>query len=229
MPDPTPPRIRGPKAVKVNPGVLLEAALEVFARDGLQASTLRAIARQAGCDPALIYYHFQNKEDMFRALVEARIPPVVEDLRLLARPEDTRSTAEKCWAIQGIFRDHLQGSAGFRSLVRGEMVRGASGIKAILAERMSVAAQSVRAIFDEGVRRGELRPGLNTFLMAFFLVRMEFEIMDLVPSVSLHMGGLPPEVAVPLAERTWFDVFWRGVAAHPEQPLTFLPPLPEIP
>jgi len=229
LPTPTPPRIRGPKAVKVNPGVLLEAALEVFARDGLQASTMRAIARQAGCDPALIYYHFQNKEDMFRALVEARIPPVVEDLRRLASPEDGRSTAEKCWAIQGVFRTHLHGSAGFRSLVRGEMVRGAAGIREILTERMADAAKAIRSIFEAGIRSGELRSGLNTFMLAFFLVRMEFEIMDLVPSVSMTMGGIAPETAVPLAERTWFDVFWRGVAARPEQPLTFLPPLPETP
>lgn len=229
MPTPPAPRFRGPKAVKVSARVLLEAALEVFARDGLQASSLRAIARQAGCDPALIYYHFKNKEDMFRALVEERMPPVVEALRRLAEPGDGRSCAEKCWAIQGIFHTHLQASAGFRSLVRGEMVRGAAGIKEILAAKMVVAARSIRSIFEEGVRQGQLRAGIDPFLMAFFMVRMEFEILDLVPTVSLPMGGIPPERAVPLAERTWFEVFWRGVAAHPEAPLPFLPPFPESP
>ena len=229
MPTPPAPRIRGPKTVKVNPRVLLEAALEVFARDGLQASSLRAIARQADCDPALICYHFKNKEDMFRALVEDRMPPVVEALRRLAEPEDGRSCVEKCWAVQGVFHTHLRASAGFRSLVRGEMVRGAAGIKEILAGKMVVAAQSIRSIFEEGVRQGQVRPGLNSFLMAFFLVRMEFEILDLVPTVALPMGGLAPEDAVPMAERTWFEVFWRGVAADPEAPLPFLPPFAESP
>ena len=229
MSTPPAPRIRGPKAVKVNPEVLLAAALEVFARDGLQASSLRAIARQAGCDPALIYYHFKNKEDMFRALVEDRMPPVVEALRRLAGPGDRRSCAEKCWAIQGIFHTHLRASAGFRALVRGEMVRGAAGIREILAGKMVVAAQAIRSIFEEGVRQGQVRAGLDPFLMAFFMVRMEFEILDLVSAVSMPMGGIPPEAAVPLAERTWFDVFWRGVAAHPEAPLPFLPPFPETP
>jgi len=229
LPTPTPPRIRGPKAVKVNPRVLLEAALTVFARDGLRASSLRAIAREAGCDPALIYYHFQNKEAMFRALVEDRMPPVVEALGRLASPEDRRSCAEKCWAIQGVFHTHLQASTGFRALVRGEMVRGAAGIQEILAGKMLLAARSIRAIFEEGLRQGQLRPGIDPFLMAFFLVRMEFEILDLVPSVSLPMAGIAPEAAVPMAEQAWFEVFWRGVAAHPEDPLPFLPPFPEAP
>jgi len=61
------------------------------------------------------------------------------------------------------------------------------------------------------VRQGDLRPDVSPFLMAFFLVRMEFEILDLVPSVAVALtGGVPPEAAVPLAERTWFQVFWRG-------------------
>jgi AcrR family transcriptional regulator len=227
LPTPPLPRNRGPKAVKVNPRVLLEAALTVFARDGLQASSLRAIAREAGCDPSLIYYHFQNKEDMFRALVEERMPPVVEALRRLAGPEDRRSCAEKCWAIQGIFHSSLQASTGFRSLVRGEMVRGAAGIKEILAGKMVLAAQSIRAIFEDGVRQGQVRPGIDPFLMTFFLVRMEFEILDLVPTVAMPIGGIPPEEAVRRAERTWFEVFWRGVAARPDEPLPFLPPFPE--
>jgi AcrR family transcriptional regulator len=205
----------------VDPQALLDAALEVFARDGLQASSLRAIARQAGCDPALIYYHFHNKEAMFRALVEDRMVPVVEDLRRVAAPDDLRSFPEKLWAVQGVFRARLQASAGFRSLVRGEMVRGAAGIQGILAERMGEAAQAIRAIFEAGARQGLLRPGLPPFLLAFYLVRMELEILDLVPALALPLGGLPPEQAVPLAERTWFELFWRGVAARPEEPLAF--------
>jgi AcrR family transcriptional regulator len=223
LPTPEAPRIRGPKAVRVNPQVLLEAALAVFARDGLQASSLRAIARQAGCDPALIYYHFKNKEDMLRALVEARLRPVVEQLGRLASLEDARSTAEKCWAIQTIFRDHLQESAGFRSLVRGEMVRGAAGIRADLAERMTAAARWIRSILEEGMRRGDLRADLDPVLVAFFMVRMEFEIIDLGPSVFLSIAGIAPERALPAAERAWFELFWRGVATRPTEALAFLP------
>lgn len=225
MPTPTPPRIRGPKAVKVDARVLLEAALVVFARDGLQQASLRAIARQAGCDPALIYYHFENKEAMFRALLEDRIPPLVEDLRRLADPADRRGAAEKCWAVLAIFHDRFQSSGGFRAMVRGELVRGAGGIRELLSVQLAGAHRAVRSILEEGLRQGQIRPGIDPFLMAFFLVRMEFEILDLVPPLAGALaGGMPSGASVPLAERTWFEVFWRGVAAHPEAFPAFLPP-----
>ena len=227
MPTRHPPGTRGPKAVKIDPSVLLEAALEVFARDGLQSASLRAIARQAGCDPSLIYYHFEHKEAMFRALLEDRIPPLVADLRRLAGAGDGRGTAEKFWAALGVFHARLGASAGFRALVRGELVRGAAGIRELIAERLAEAQLAIRALFEEGVRRGDLRADLDPGLTTFFLVRMEFEILDLVPRVPLWMAGLGPDQALARAERSWFSLFWRGVAARQEEPLAFLAPFPE--
>jgi AcrR family transcriptional regulator len=210
----------------MDPQTLLVAAQTVFARDGLAGASLRAIAREAGCDPSLIYYHFDNKEAMFEALLEARIPPMVAALRKLANPLDPRGTAEKLWAAQQCFHTHLHDSAGFRSMVRGQMVRGAEAIPELLARKLIPAQLAMRAIIRRGLRRGELRPGLNPFLVALFLLRMEAELLDLVPAFSMQAAGIPPEVALPMAERTWFEVFWRGVAADPLQPLPFLPEHP---
>jgi len=216
------PRPRGPKAVKMDPRTLLDAALKVFGREGLEGASLRAIAREAGCDPSLIYYHFENKEAMFTALLEERIPPLVKDLRRLADPLDPRSTAEKLWTAMRCFHRHLHDSAGFRAMVRGQIVRGAETIPEQLARRLRPAQFAVIAIIRRGLRRGELRPGLNPYLVGLFLIRMEAEILDLVPVFAERLAGLQPPAAVAMAERTWFDVFWRGVAAHPMEPLPFL-------
>ena len=193
-------RPRGPKAVRMAPATLLEAAQKVFARDGLEGASLRAIAREAGCDPSLIYYHFDNKEAMFEALLDARIPPLVADLRRLANPLEPRSTAEKLWAALACFRCHLHDSAGFRSMVRGQIVKGAETIPALLEKKLIPAHVALRAIIRRGLRRGELRPGLNPFLVGLFLLRMEAELLDLVPVFSMRTSGLPPETALPLAE-----------------------------
>lgn len=224
MSTPAHPGIRGPKAVKLAPRVLLDAALEVFARDGLQSASLRAIARQAGCDPALIYYHFENKEAMFQALLQDRFAPLVEDLRRLADAGDRRGTAEKLWAILGVFHARVGASGGFRSMVRGELVRGAENIRESMAGWMAQAQKAILEVLEEGRRRGDLRPDLDPNLAAFFLVRMEMEILDRVPALSPRPPGQPPGPALPEAERAWFDLFWRGASARPEQPLPPLPP-----
>jgi hypothetical protein len=63
-------------------------------------------------------------------------------------------------------------------------------------------------------------------LMAFFLVKMQLEILDVAPVLLPRFMALPPEEAVLVGMRAWFDLFWRGVARDPAAPL---PPLPDPP
>lgn len=49
---------------------LVDAAAQVLARDGPQALSLRAVAREAGVSPAAPYHHFKDKSDLLNALAE---------------------------------------------------------------------------------------------------------------------------------------------------------------
>ncbi|MCA9523438.1 MAG: TetR/AcrR family transcriptional regulator [Myxococcales bacterium] len=49
---------------------ILEAAGRIFARDGFQGATLQAIANEAGVGKATLYYYFDSKRDIVRALLE---------------------------------------------------------------------------------------------------------------------------------------------------------------
>ena len=49
---------------------LLNAALEVFWREGVTRASLQAIAQQAGVTRGALYWHFKNKEDLFETLFE---------------------------------------------------------------------------------------------------------------------------------------------------------------
>ena len=46
---------------------ILEAALRVFARDGLRETSIRAIAKEAGYAPGAIYGYFPSKEHLYAA------------------------------------------------------------------------------------------------------------------------------------------------------------------
>src|SRR5436853_7823828 len=48
-----------------------DAAMRLFGRDGVAASSLRAVARAAGVSPGLIVHHFGSKEGLIRAVDEA--------------------------------------------------------------------------------------------------------------------------------------------------------------
>ncbi|MFC2292658.1 MAG: TetR family transcriptional regulator [Kingella oralis] len=49
---------------------MLDAALEVFWRDGVTRASLQAIAQEAGVTRGALYWHFKNKEDLFETLFE---------------------------------------------------------------------------------------------------------------------------------------------------------------
>lgn len=225
MPQPPTARPRGPKPHRVDADQLLDAAQEVFSREGLRAASLRAIAREAGCDPALIYYHFESKEAMFTALLDRRIPPLVETLRRIAAPSDLRPTPLRLWDVMGAFHNSLSRDPGFRSLLRGEIVRGTEGIQERIQVYISGVAQQVRTVLEQGVARGEVRTDLPPYLATFFLVRMHLEMLDLLPTAVPRVMGLPEKPSVPTAEKAWLQFYWRGIAADPVVPF---PPLPSF-
>lgn len=61
-------RIRDPVATKRR---LLEAAQTEFAAHGFQGARLRDIAKRAGVQPALIHHYFDDKEGLYRAMLDA--------------------------------------------------------------------------------------------------------------------------------------------------------------
>ncbi|MBB5015369.1 TetR/AcrR family transcriptional regulator [Rehaibacterium terrae] len=60
---------------------LLDAALDRFVKEGIAASTLRAIADQAGVTPALLHYYFGDRQQLVEAVIEDRLMPALAGLR----------------------------------------------------------------------------------------------------------------------------------------------------
>ncbi|MEV6814468.1 TetR family transcriptional regulator [Micromonospora sp. NPDC051296] len=54
---------------------ILDAARAAFAQRGFDGTTIRAIAAEAGVDPALVHHYFGNKDQLFLAAMQAPIDP----------------------------------------------------------------------------------------------------------------------------------------------------------
>ncbi|MDQ6688213.1 MAG: TetR family transcriptional regulator [Actinomycetota bacterium] len=54
---------------------ILVAARELFAAAGFAGTSVRAIATQAGVDPALVHHFFGTKDDLFVAALQIRVDP----------------------------------------------------------------------------------------------------------------------------------------------------------
>lgn len=64
---------------------ILDAALDLFAEHGVARVTIKDIGRACDMNAAMIYYYFENKEDLFRATIERAIG------RMLARYRDLQA------------------------------------------------------------------------------------------------------------------------------------------
>lgn len=53
--------------------LILKAAREVFAAEGLEGASLRAIAARAGYTPAALYFHFDSKEAIYAEVLRASL------------------------------------------------------------------------------------------------------------------------------------------------------------
>ena len=78
---------------------LLEAAETLFLQNGVAHTSLEQIARAAGVTRGAVYWHFQNKADLFHALLtQVRLPPeqLTERLRSCDQQHPLKPMRDMC-------------------------------------------------------------------------------------------------------------------------------------
>lgn len=109
---------------------ILAAARARFAADGYERATIRAIAAEAGIDPALVMRYFGNKESLFAEAAEFD----------LALPAMRGIPVEQAGALlAGHFFDRWENDGGLQALLRA-------------AASNEAAADKMRSIFGRQVR-----------------------------------------------------------------------------
>jgi len=67
---------------------ILDAARQLFAREGYERVTMRAIATSIEYSPTTIYHHFEDKDDLVQSLCEADFARLLGALQQQAPPSD---------------------------------------------------------------------------------------------------------------------------------------------
>jgi len=227
LPTPSP---RGRKAIKVDPRIILDAALKVFAEQGVAGANLRAIARGAGCDPALIYYHFGSKEGIFEALLDELFGELQRELAKVVGETTGQPTQERMRQVMDLIVRQLRTRGrGLQGIARGEVVAGAEGTRISIAKRLRPILDLLRQVFAEGMAKGEVRADLPLPILPFFFLRPLVEILELIPVMSAHLSDFPPEEALAMALTAWFDLFWNGASPSQERGDRLLPAVAKSP
>lgn len=78
---------------------ILAAALDEFASKGFSGTRVDQIARAAGVNKAMIYYHFAGKQDLFDQLFQSEMELVKKELNLIMAQRDPNSKDDMTQAV----------------------------------------------------------------------------------------------------------------------------------
>lgn len=120
---------------------ILDAAEQVFAEKGLGAAPVRDIAARVGLNPASLYNHFAGKEELYEAVLERGLTPVLEMLSDLMSGKRTRDREEK--AIDRVVL-HFAASPNLAKLIHYETLAG--------GERLArIAGRWFEPVYQRGI------------------------------------------------------------------------------
>ncbi|MEZ4417737.1 MAG: TetR/AcrR family transcriptional regulator [Gemmatimonadota bacterium] len=77
---------------------ILDAARDLFVRDGYEATSMRAIADRIEYTPTAIYHHFQNKEALLNELCQQDFRALAAAFQRIGRVEDPVERLERIGA-----------------------------------------------------------------------------------------------------------------------------------
>jgi AcrR family transcriptional regulator len=126
------------------PEAILAAARRLFAERGVQATSMRSIAREAGVNPALVHHYFGTKDQLFVAALNLPFNPADAVAELLAAGPRSQFAERLVRFLLAAWRDPRTGQplqAVLRSAVGTEqgalLIRNA--IADVLLTRLSTA------------------------------------------------------------------------------------------
>jgi AcrR family transcriptional regulator len=100
-----------PPAAKRKSGVsrreLIDAAVEVFAERGYQASTIEDVIRRAGLSKGTFYFNFTSKDDLFAAVLHERLDAPARELMAITAdaPGDVPTAGSVSTALAALIQN----------------------------------------------------------------------------------------------------------------------------
>lgn len=159
-----PPARRAPEETRRS---LLAAAVAEFAEKGLAGARVDEIARRAGVNKQLVYHHFGNKEDLFRAALESVYREIRAREQALNLGDMPPVLAME--RLVGFSFDYLAEHPEFIALLNdenrhgGRHVDGSDPVRAMHSPLTRMIGETLARGVAEGVFRSDMDP-VNVYI-----------------------------------------------------------------
>ena len=166
---------------------ILDAAEQLFARQGFTATTVKQIGKEAAVNPALLYYYYDSKETLYRAMLQRILG------QLLARGVDAieraSSHADRIRAFVRAQARLLGEHPHFPQLLVRELVdHQASHAEQAITSTAAGAFRRLCEVIEAGQRDGAFRKSLDPRFTAISIIAQVAYFAIARPAVGLLLG-----------------------------------------
>ena len=156
---------------------LLQVAIEEFARNGFEKTSIRSIAKVAGASPALLIHYFATKDQLVReAIIETLGVWIGEEKAALAKDPEARISDWVALVQSG--QTKLQ---FFRQVLLAN-----NEYSAALFE---YAVLETRQMLQSGIASGQFRPIQDVDTAAALLTSQAMANLVFLPQLEASLGG----------------------------------------
>jgi AcrR family transcriptional regulator len=177
---------------------IFDASVHLFLEKGFNETSMREIARAAGAGKSTLYDYFKTKDEILVSYFENEIQEITGCAQEITRQD--LSVTEKLRRIIHMHLGYLVKNKNHYLKLSLEAQRlGAQGQQQLQAMRYAYQ-DLLRALVEEGVRRGEFRP-----VNSFFAARSVITMLSIAVFTS-RPTGTPEEMMVDA-----MDIFFKGI------------------
>lgn len=156
---------------------ILEAALDLFAEQGLNGATSKDIAERAEVTHGLIYFYFKTKEELFKAAFEYALEQALDrlDVAAIALSDDPPEEALTRLLTRTLDALNTPRMRNMSRLMLHTMAHNDWSVgplhecKLHVRDTIASVVDSVRVYLDRQIELGRIRP-VNTEIVATFLI-----------------------------------------------------------
>ncbi len=206
-----------PRRRRVSPAQILDAASVEFAARGFAGARVDRIARRARVNKAMLYYHFRNKQELYRTLLRDYFSRAARRVADVASGPGT--SVDKLDRVVDAIAQLVNDHAEFPAIMLREVAEGGAHLDADTLRTLVSVPRAFFAIVEEGVAAGAFRPvhpivvyfstlAPLIFFLAAGRIRSEISAHHLI-----DLSALPPQEFV----RQLQDALRRAVVADAQR------------
>jgi AcrR family transcriptional regulator len=166
---------------------ILDVAESLFASKGYDRTTIKQIGAGAGLNPALIYYYFAGKEDLYKAVLQRLFDTLLaQGLAVLDGVVPPADAIRRLLALQA---EWLLARPNFYRLLVREMVdHDARHAQEVMLQMAAGPFQRLCRVIEQGQRSGAFRTDFEPRFAALSTIAQVVYFFIFRPAVGIFFG-----------------------------------------